>query len=411
MTTLFSRSQQIIFILLGVSIPTSIAITNFLLILIALCWIYERNFKVKFKKIFFSVWPILIIVLLLLYFIGMFWGTYHDNSSWQFQKLALLLFFPILMTLSLTRRTMQYALTAFLITNFISALIAILINYQIIKPLSSYFTFIESFYGTSAFIKYNYHNVLLAFSSIICLYLFLEKKTKYKYLVIFFFIVYALSIFTERGRAGQLLFNLAMLFYILRYAAQRNVGLKLLMFRFLIFCTLLFSFNLFMYNKNNSYKKRVDAVSEIIQNNGQRKGYKRDIRYVFIEETLKDIIKKPILGYGTGSFGKIFIIKQKKGIISSEYKFFDWITPHNQYLYVWFEIGFLGLLCLILIFYLQAKKLLKQCDGLFKVCLPVSFMLLMMVDSYLFIFILTSAYIFLYTICSRYHLEPNEISE
>ena len=76
---------------------------------------------------------------------------------------------------------------------------------------------------------------------------------------------------------------------------------------------------------------------------------------MFIEETLKDIIKKPILGYGTGSFGK-FSLLNKKGIISSEYKFFDWITPHNQYLYVWFEIGILGLLCLILIFYLQAKN-------------------------------------------------------
>ncbi len=409
MIKLFSSSQQVLFVLLGVSIPTTIAGTNLLLILLAFCWLFERNFKVKFNKIVASSWSLLIIVLFLLYFLGMFWGTHHDNATWQFQKLALLLFFPILMTLSLTRKTMQYALAAFLITNFISAVIAILINYQVIKPLSSYLIFIEPFYGTSAFIKYNYHNVLLAFSSIICLYLFLEKKTSYKYLIIFFFITYAFSIFTERGRAGQLLFNLAMLFYIVRYA-QRNVGLKLFMLRFLLFCTLLFAFNFFMYNNNNSYKKRVDAVSEIIQNNGKRQGYKRDIRYVFIEETLKDIFKKPILGYGTGSFGKIFINKQKKGIISSKYKFFNWITPHNQYLYIWFEVGILGLLCLILIFYLQAKKLLKQRDGLFKVSLPVSFMLLMMVDSYLFIFILTSAYIFLYTICSRYHIEPNEIS-
>ena len=409
MIKLFSSSQQVLFVLLGVSIPTTIAGTNFLLILLAFCWLFERNFKLKFNKIVASSWSLLIIVLFLLYFLGMFWGTHHDNSTWQFQKLALLLFFPILITLSLTRKTMQYALAAFLITNFISAIIAILINYQVIKPLSSYLIFIEPFYGTSAFIKYNYHNVLLAFSSIICLYLFLEKKTSYKYLIIFFFITYAFSIFTERGRAGQLLFNLAMLFYIVRYA-QRNVGLKLFMLRFLLFCTLLFAFNFFMYNNNNSYKKRVDAVSEIIQNNGKRQGYKRDIRYVFIEETLKDIFKKPILGYGTGSFGKIFINKQKKGIISSKYEFFNWITPHNQYLYIWFEVGILGLLCLILIFYLQAKKLLKQRDGLFKVSLPVSFMLLMMVDSYLFIFILTSAYIFLYTICSRYHLETNEIS-
>ena len=85
-------------------------------------------------------------------------------------------------------------------------------------------------------------------------------------------------------------------------------------------------------------------------------------------------------------------------------------NPHNQYLYVWFEIGVLGLLFLIFIFYFQAKQLLKQRDGYFKVSLPLSFLFLMLIDSYLFIFILITAYIYLYILYSRYHLDSKDIN-
>ena len=85
--------------------------------------------------------------------------------------------------------------------------------------------------------------------------------------------------------------------------------------------------------------------------------------------------------------------------------FANHITPHNQYLYVWFEIGIFGLISLILIFYYQIKELLKKRDGIHRILLPLSFMFLMIVDSYLFIFTLTITYIFLYTIYNRFECE------
>ena len=48
------------------------------------------------------------------------------------------------------------------------------------------------------------------------------------------------------------------------------------------------------------YKKRFDGVSNIIQTNGGE-GNLKDIRYVFVKESLDRIIKKPILGYGACS--------------------------------------------------------------------------------------------------------------
>tara|TARA_B100000795_G_scaffold42255_1_gene27666 strand:+ start:205 stop:846 length:642 start_codon:yes stop_codon:yes gene_type:complete len=213
-------------------------------------------------------------------------------------------------------------------------------------------------------------------------------------LLLLFIVAYSISIFTERGRAGQVIFNLSLVFYIIYYNRRKLLRLCTLLL-------LLFTFQTLIYKTTKVYKDRFDAVSHIIQNNGDAgKGKLEDIRFVFVRESLSRILEKPILGYGTGSFGSIFVNEVKSGHYFNKHT-----TPHNQYLYVWFELGTLGLALLLLIFYLQIKELFIKKDGIHRVILPLSFMFLMLVDSYLFIFILTVCYIFLYTIYSRYQHE------
>ena len=391
MNKLVTRIQQFLFILLGVFIPTSIAITNLIIGSLALCWILERNFITKFNVIKSSKWMLAIFALIGLYLLGMFWGDQHLNADWQFQRLALLLIFPILMTMNLNQETIKRAVFAFLGTAFISALAAVAINNNIILPLSEYLSFIDPSWRNSAFITYNYHNVILALATTLSLYVLVEKKSKYTYLLLLFIAVYSISIFTERGRAGQVIFNLSLVFYIIYYN-RRNL---LRLFTLLV---LLFSFQFVIYSSTNVYKDRFDAVSNIIQNNGVRRvGNIQDIRYILVRESLNRIIKKPILGYGTGSFGTIFYEEVNSGHIFDRHT-----TPHNQYLYVWFELGIVGLVLLLLIFYHQLKEMLRKKDGIHRLLLPLSFMFLMLVDSYLFIFILTICYMFLYTIYSRH---------
>lgn len=388
--------QQFLFVLLGVFIPTSIAITNLIIGLLALCWILERNFKAKFDVIKSSKWMLAIFALIGLYALGILWGDQHLNAEWQFQRLALLLVFPVFMTMNLNQETIKRAVFVFLGTAFISAFTAIAINNNIISPLGGYLSFIDPSWRNSAFITYNYHNVILALATTLSLYVLIEKKSKYTYLLLLFIAVYSISIFTEGGRAGQVIFNLSAIFYILYYNHNRKYVLR----GFSLFL-LLFSFQFVIYHSTNVYKGRFDTVSNIIQNNGDRgAGKTEDIRYVFVKESLNRIIEKPILGYGTGSFGTIF-----KNEVKSGHYFDKHTTPHNQYLYVWFELGILGLVLLLLIFYHQIKELFRKKDGIHRVLLPFSFIFLMLVDSYFFIFILTICYMFLYTIYSRYQQE------
>ena len=386
------RIQQFLFVLLGVFIPTSIAITNLIIGFLALCWVLEGNFKAKFDIIKSSNWMISIFALICFYALGMLWGEQHMNADWQFQRLALLMLFPVLMTMSLKQETIKRAVFVFLGTAFISAFAAIAINNSIILPLGEYFSFIDPSWRNSAFITYNYHNVILALATTLSLYLLIEKKSKYTYLLLLFIAVYSISIFTERGRAGQVIFNLSLVFYIIFYNRKKLIRLFTLL-------VLLFSFQFAIYSSTNVYKDRFDALSNIIQNNGDRgMGKPEDIRYIFVKESLKRIKEKPIFGYGTGSFGTIFYEEVKSG-----HKFDRHTTPHNQYLYVLFELGIIGLVLLLLIFYYQLKEMFRKKDGIHRLLLPLSFMLLMLIDSYFFIFILTICYMFLYTIYSRYH--------
>jgi len=394
MNKLISRVQQFLFVLLGVFIPTSIAITNLIIGLLAFCWILEKNFQAKFDVVKSSKWMFAIFALIGYYALGMLWGDQHLNADWQFQRLGLLLFFPILITMNLEQETIKRAVFAFLGTAFISALAAIAINNNIISPLGEYLSFIEISWRNPAFISYNYHNVILALATTLSFYVLIEKKSKYPYLLLLFIVAYAISIFTEIGRAGQVIFNLSLVFYIIYYNSRN-------LFRFCALFVLLFSFQFGIYKSTNMYKDRLDAVSNIIKNNGDRgEGKTEDIRYVFVKESLSRIFEKPIFGYGTGSFGTIFYKEVKSG-----HKFDKHTTPHNQYLYIWFELGILGLVLLLLIFYHQIKELFRKKDGIHRVLLPLSFMFLMLVDSYFFIFILTVCYMFLYTIYSRYQQE------
>ena len=91
--------QQYLFVSLGVFIPTSIAATNLIIGLLSLCWILEGDFKAKLYIIASSKWLLAIFALIGLYGLGMFWGDIHLDSGWQFQRLALLLTFPILATI------------------------------------------------------------------------------------------------------------------------------------------------------------------------------------------------------------------------------------------------------------------------------------------------------------------------
>jgi O-antigen ligase len=401
MKNTIEKLHSIFFILLGLAIPLSIAVANILIGLITLCWLLDGQMKNKLKEIRQNKWMLSIILLLVLYCCGMLWGSDHQNASWVFQKLSLLLMFIVLGTSKVKKSTLKFGALLFLFSTLLSAIAAILINYQVILPLHNYISIVSAKRQLSAFTSYNYHTILLAFSALICFFLVAEKKTKFRWGLALCFFIYSFSIFTESGRAGQLIFTLLFGLYSIYYFKKRTI-LSVGLMGFLILC------NYSAYKGSDTFKIRIDKASEIIQNeiiSSDSASYQQanqNIRTVFFKEGINYIIKKPIFGYGTGSFGSIF-----DKDINSGHEYLEHTTPHNSYLYIWFEVGILGLLMLLRIFYFQFKSLSKLSYGFDRILLPIGFMTIMLFDSYLFIFVMSIFYIYFFTIYNNYNFDSH----
>ena len=228
----------------------------------------------------------------------------------------------------------------------------------------------------------------------------MEKKSKYRWIFIICIIIYIASIFTERGRAGQLiliLFSGIYSVYYFRKKIKYSIGITCII---IISCAI-------SYQYNHVFKNKIDNTINVIKNDiildnpSENNHYKENIRIVLIKETINYIKKKPILGYGTGSFEKTM----NKRIYVNHPKLYT--TPHNTYLYVWFEIGIFGLIILLNIFYFQIKSLSKLKGNFHRILLTIGFMTIMFFDSYLFSFVLTIFYIYFFTVYNNYMVGKN----
>ena len=377
------RLKELTFIFLAFAIPFSVALTNILIVIFTLLWLIEADFKNKLLKTSSSKWFFSIFLLTILYLVGMFNGEYHSDLFYVLKRVLLLLLFIPVLTSRLSKLTIEKSIYVFLFTNFLAAAIAVLINLDIIQPLFSTASI-------SAFLKYNYHNILLSFSSLLCFVLYVKSKHKFSFIYLFLILIYTLSIFTEAGRAGQLSFNLFFLLFAIYYL-KNNIKYSLSIFVFLLIV------NYFSYSNSPIFKHRVDHLTHIVKHDGKKKNKKnkeKDIRYVLAESATEMVFKKPIFGYGTGSFIDFF-----NQYTNASYNIKKHKTPHNNYLYILFEVGLLGLIAFLSIFYYQIKELLHKNNHNWEVLLlPLFMLILMFFDSYMFVFTITVFYIYMYKI-------------
>ena len=381
-----SNLKNFFFILLGFSIPISVAFTNILIVAYSLTWIFEGDFPKKIKEIKSVKWISSLLLLISFYFLGMLYGDMHNDYIYVIKRVLLLLFFIPIVISELKPKTYILALHAFLISNLTSSIVAVGINYDFINPI-----FDNS--AITAFLKYNYHNILLSFSALLSFLMFLKSKSKYSFLYIVLILIYSFSIFNEAGRAGQLTFNVFFVCYAI-FLLRSKFKFSILIILFLIII------NFFFYKSSSIFKHRVDHLTHIVQNDGQKKNknsVEKDIRYLFTKTGLELIRKKPIFGYGTGSFSSVFKLETETSYDLNKHK-----TPHNNYLYILFELGFIGLIFFLSIFYFQIKELLnKDLINTEKILLPLFMLFLMLFDSYMFIFSITLFYIFMYKIFTQ----------
>ena len=115
-----SDLKNYIFILLGVSIPISVALTNVLIGLFTFIWIIEGGFVEKVKIIKSTKWICSLLALVILYFIALLYGEYHSDDHYVIKRVLLLLFFIPIITSHFNQLTIRYSVHIFLFINLLS---------------------------------------------------------------------------------------------------------------------------------------------------------------------------------------------------------------------------------------------------------------------------------------------------
>ena len=378
--------KHILLVILSLSIPLSIAVSNITLILLMITVVFEGDLKNKIRKICSSKWMVSIIILILLYYFYWFvFGTYSD-TLWILKRVSILWFLPVFYSTKFSYKVTQKAVFVFLISMFISSVIAISENYGFINLNGDNWTW-------SAFLKYTDHNVFLALSILILIYAYfnIALSSLIKNIFIFFLLVYLFSIFSEAGKTGQIALVLLIVVYI--FQELRKNTKKLLLSLVLLFMSVYV-----IYNSSENLQKRFEKEINMVLNKESSN------RLLLLQHSVEIIKQKPFVGHGAGSFSDKFgaINEETNKIVRYNHK-----TPHNNYLYIWMELGMLGLVVLVSIFYFQIRELKILNGGSTMVLLPIMYLLIMFTDSYFLSFNTLVLYIYLSVIIVNYQYRPS----
>lgn len=368
------KLKGVLLILLALFLPISIFVTDVLVFSLAILWLVEGNLSLKWMKIKQSKWMLSLLFLLVIYVIGTLWGIHHSQATWILQKSAILLLLPILYTFDFSDKQIKNSLYAFVFSMTLSSVIALLINLNWIKHLFKYSDIFVKSWSNPAFMTYTDHNVFLAFSILVCsIYCFhsvIVKRQFFPLLIVMVLLV--LSLFTENGRAGQIAFLAGIgIFFTVSFWHKKIV---------LVFSLLsLVSILVLSYNFSSAFNSRIHQTFKQSQQLEKEKTNSLNTRFYLTKYTLEKLKDKPIMGFGTGSFVQEFssVSEHATQILENKHK-----TPHNNYLFIWFELGLLGLLTFIAIFYFQIQELYKQPLGKFRVIFPIMFLIIMLFDTY-----------------------------
>ncbi|MFK5951173.1 MAG: O-antigen ligase family protein [Methylococcales bacterium] len=268
---------------------------------------------------------------LLILIIGCFYSVVNLDQSlttlWSWRKLVyIFILFSIFNSLYWKEQ---------FITIFICGMsFALLLSYL------AWFEVIPSRKGVLGIIATNYTVQSMSFvvATICCIAQIPQASNKSKIIYTILALLFSINIlYISESRTGYLSLFTGVLLAALLSFSRKKAPYIILGLVFVLTTTLFSSSNL-----QNRIKKGVDELQSY-QNSPELTSI--GIRVVFAKNTIELIKTKPILGYGTGSFGYVY-----NQHIANKYT--DWRSgsttdPHNQFLFVITENGAIGLLAFL----------------------------------------------------------------
>ena len=366
--------------------PLTVFGANLIITIICILWFFSGEYSSKFKQITNSKFILASIVFFSLHVVGLLWtedlrwGLHIIHKMWYF-----LILLPVLFTI-VQKEYIKLYISAFLVAISFSEIVSYLIWFEVISP----FKYAADASNPTPFMSHISYNPILAFAIYLVGYELLFSpniSVLKKYIFSFFMLTMSFNMFITGGRAGQVMFFAVIAILIFQYFKYKKFKAILLIF---IVCTSIFYT---AFQTSNLFNKRVMDTVINIQNYESNKNTSVGQRISYVANSWKVIVKNPIIGIGTGDF--VTEYNKINRIYTPEVS--ETTNPHNMYILILMQIGLIGLVSFLSIFYYQIKWSYYSKNKFFKdvgLTLPTLFLLIMWSDSYLLGHYTTLMYIF-----------------
>jgi len=324
------------------SLPLSKASTNLFESFILITWIIQGDWKNKYILYKNNLLIISLAMLIILYTISIPWAS---SVEFALNYIAKFRHFLIILAIysSLDKEFIKRILSAFLTGMFLSEII----SYGIFFELWHYKNVLPS--DPSPFMSHVDYSVYLAFTSVLLLTRLIDTAEKNLFVKLgygLFFVSATANLFINGGRTGQV--TLIILIYI-----SILLSFKHKIKAFFVSTLLLISIFTLAYNFSPNFKHRYEAGKDgvynmIYHNNYTSDGFNQRVSlWIVGVDNFRDHF---FFGNGLGNDVKeIKYYAQKRGFDAEFLSQFG--DNHNMFLIVSLQVGILGLLIMILIFY------------------------------------------------------------
>jgi O-antigen ligase len=372
-------------------LPLTVLGNNIFIWLTVLIWLFSGNYLNKTQEILANKLALASILFFSLHLLALFWT---ENFGWGVEMIRKMLPFLFVLPIFLTiarKDNINYYVYAFLIAIGISEVFSYLVWFELIEPFGS-----ATIANPTPVMGHISYNPFLAFA----IYLTLNKllfqrplSPLLRTILTFFVISMTFNMFITAGRAGQVMFFASLA--VLTFQFFRGSQVKAT----IISAIIIFVIGFGSYNFSALFKNRIQQVSYDLALFTTNPNTSVGHRLVFATNTIEIIKTAPFIGVGTGDFPAEYT---KINLINSP-SVKSTVQPHNMYLYIQAQLGLLGLVSFLWIFYVQFQFARASKDQFIHhagVALPFLFLIIMLSDSYLLghftsnLFILFSSFIY-----------------
>lgn len=366
-------ANRLLLLLLAFCLPLSTSVLSVVGLLIALFWLVEGGFRAKLSEIVSNPVSLAVMGYLLLLPVGLLWTDDLSSGLAVIEQHWKLMLMPVFLTIISKERRGWYLVA------FIAGMtVAMAMTYLAWFGLLEYSDVNQQHLTKKVF--HVVYNPMLAMAIYLLLHeVFWGNLTRGKRMVVLVLAgTMTFDMFITEGRAGQLVFFV--LAAVLLVQLFRKNLFKAVLCVVLVLPAVFYT----SYRLSPTFQYRVQQVVEEIAL------YKKDantsvgLRLLYWQNSLEIIRQAPFLGVGTGDFTDAYAVvnsEKSPGMPATD-------NPHNQYILILCQFGVLGLLVLLLVFFVQLYQSLDRSDGWHRLrfAFPVFFLTIMFTESYLVVY-------------------------